>query len=230
MHVGNNDNICLGADRLDVIKQLHTFFAKSDTLLINVKQFDKASGLLMKELTGTELTLALNNFSSSDVVTQNETMKKIYQALHQMAIRRARLTPNCDLSATVLVHESFLKLFTTDKAWTDRKHFSAVAATAMRQISIDYIRSSVAQKRGGSHMAVTYSEELVQSNQDDELILKVHEIIEELRETDPDIVTLIELKFFIGLTNAEVAEATDKSLRTVNRQWDKAKQMIKDAY
>lgn len=184
----------------------------------------------MKELTGEELTIALNNFSSSDIVTQNKTMSKIYRALYHMACRRAHLTAGNDLSATVLVHESFLKLFTADNTWTDRTHFSAVAATAMRQISIDYIRSSVAQKRGGNHMAVTYSEELVQSEQDDELILKVHEIIEGLRDTDPDLVTLIELKFFIGLTNAEVAEATDKSLRTVNRQWDKAKQIIKEAY
>jgi len=177
-----------------------------------------------------ELTSALNNFASNDILAQNATMEKIYHSLYRLACRRASLSTSHDLTPTILVHESFLKLFNGKSQWTDRDHFISVAATAMRQISIDYIRSSSSVKRGGAFSHSTYSEESVGTLKDSEAILRVNDMLESLQTQEPELVTIIELKFFVGLTNQEVAESTGKSLRTVNRKWDKAKEIIKELY
>ncbi|GAB3019698.1 ECF-type sigma factor [Bowmanella dokdonensis] len=180
----------------------------------------------MKRIAEEELTMALNAYQQKSLVEQNQLMSKIYHQLRRAACVRLRQFNGADLSPTVLVHESFLKLFANEQTWHNRDHFFAVASTAMRQIMVDIARGQNALKRGGNVQEVTYSEELAASDDKEQQVLQVNEILAELEAANPDLVRIVELKFYMGLSNEEVAEALNVSRRTVHRRWDEAKALI----
>ena len=128
--------------------------------------------------------------------------------------------PDHTLQATALVHEAYLKLVDQTRVdWRGRSHFFAVAAQAMRRILVDHARQHQAAKRGGRRERNTLDEELVTGRQQEEDLLALEDALVKLAELDPRQAEMVELRFFGGLSVAEVAEALGMSKRSVEREW-----------
>lgn len=108
----------------------------------------------------------------------------------------------------------------------NRAHFFALAATAMRQILINYAEQKKAQKRGGDWLQVTYQETLLQSQHKLETLLSINEALDQVRAIDAKLADLVELRFFAGLTEVELAEIFGVNERTLRRNWTKAKVLL----
>jgi len=130
-----------------------------------------------------------------------------------------RQSPDHTLQPTALVHEAFLKLSASEKAdWKSRSHFFAAGAGAMRQILVDHARSHLRQKRGGGRKRVELNEELLSVDRDDDVLL-VDSALTELARLNERQSKIVEMRFFGGLTEPEMAEALGVSERTVQREW-----------
>ena len=159
-------------------------------------------------------------------------MPLVYQDLHRMARRqlagdggRGRT-----LDTTGLVHEAYVRLAeSTRAAWEDRGHFFAVSARAMRQIVVDYARERGAAKRGGGIRPETLDDESAAVESRAAEILAVDEALAGLGGLDPVLPRLVECRFFAGLTEEETAEALGLPLRTVQRDWARARAWLKRA-
>ena len=153
----------------------------------------------------------------------------IYAELRKLA--RARLAGSgrsVVLDTTALVHEAFLRLQGAGKVGiADRGHYLAYAATAMRSIVIDYVRRRQAEKHGGGVEHVTLDTALgeVLGASDGE-ILDVHEALEALGKVDARLVQVVEMRYFAGLTDAEIGAALGITDRTVRRDWDRARLLL----
>lgn len=130
---------------------------------------------------------------------------------------------------TSLVHQAYLRLLSADVDWTDRRHFFAVAARAMRFILADEARRQLSAKRGEG--AVEALEELRDEVGDPwvrrpEEVLSVHGALERLGKIRPRYERLVELRYFAGLSVAETAEVLGVTQRTVVRDWKAAKSWL----
>jgi RNA polymerase sigma factor (TIGR02999 family) len=144
----------------------------------------------------------------------------VYHELHRLAKRcMSGERPDHTLQPTVLVHDAFLKLAGTASVdWTDRKHFFAVAATLMRRILIDHARAVQAQKRGsGGKVSLDRAVPITPAMSDD--LLALDEALTRLAELDRRQGQVVELRFFAGLSEEEIAKVLDVSTRTVKRDW-----------
>ena len=158
-----------------------------------------------------------------------ELFPLLYDELRRLA--RSRLSSggrNVMLDTTALVHESFLRLHGAGKVeLTDRDHFMAYAATAMRSVIVDYVRRKASEKRGGDAEHVTLDTGLADSlGATDEEIVDVHEALEALAKVDARLVQVVEMRYFAGLTDDEIGAALDMSARTVRRDWERARLLL----
>ncbi len=160
---------------------------------------------------------------------------EVYHQLRKLARSQRTKRPCQDtLNTTGLVHEAFLKMADrSDGAWRDQGHFFAVSATAMRQILIDAARSRLSQKRGAGQGNASL-DDVVSRSGDVSLaeahaadVLAVNDALEELRTIDPRLCQLVECRFFAGLTHEETALAMNSSVRTVYRDWLRAKAWLR---
>jgi RNA polymerase sigma factor (TIGR02999 family) len=155
----------------------------------------------------------------------------VYDELRQMAHRQlGNERHDHTLGTTALVHETYLKLVDQTRAQlSDRAHFFAVAARAMRRILVDYARRHLALKRGGAHPQVRLDDtELITDHRADTLVA-LDEALTRLAQLDERLSQVIELRFFAGLTEDEAAEVLAVTPRTVRRDWVKAKGWLYDA-
>jgi RNA polymerase sigma-70 factor (ECF subfamily) len=128
------------------------------------------------------------------------------------------------LQTTALVDEAYLRLADQTKPrWQNRAHFFAVAARAMRQILVNYAKSSRAQKRGGGALKVELDEAAIVSPEQSQAIVDLHEALERLGTLDSRKARVVELKYFGGLNHDEIAEVMKISSVTVRRDWVFAK-------
>jgi RNA polymerase sigma factor (TIGR02999 family) len=128
------------------------------------------------------------------------------------------------LGTTGLVHEAYFRLVDQTRVeWRDRAHFFGVASHAMRQVLVDYARRRGAAKRGGKVKVLALEEGMVPAEERAEALLAVDEALTRLSEHDAGLAQVVECRFFGGLTEDETAEATGSSVRTVQRQWRRAK-------
>ena len=148
--------------------------------------------------------------------------------VHDELRRRARHylhgeRPNHTLQPTALVHEVYLRMVKVDHVdWHDRAHFFAVAARYMRQILVDSARARRYQKRGGGALKVTLDEALAVSDPSPDLVA-LDDALDVLALQDHRKARVVELRFFGGMTNEEIAAALDISTDTVTRDWQMAK-------
>jgi RNA polymerase sigma factor (TIGR02999 family) len=154
---------------------------------------------------------------------------ELYAELRRLA--RSRLAAggrHVLLDTTSLVHESFLKLQGAGRLrMEDKNHFLAYAATAMRSVVIDYVRRRGSEKRGGGAEHVTLDTDVAeQLGASDEEIVEVHNALESLEKVDPRLVKVVEMRYFAGLTDAEIGAALDITDRTVRRDWDRARLLL----
>jgi len=133
------------------------------------------------------------------------------------------------LQTTALVDEAYLRLADQTKPrWQNRAHFFAVAARAMRQILVNYAKSSRAQKRGGGALKVELDEAAIVSPEQSQAIVDLHEALEILGALDSRKARVVELKYFGGLNHGEIAEVMKISSVTVRRDWVFAKAWLYD--
>ncbi len=124
------------------------------------------------------------------------------------------------LQPTALVHEAFLKLSKqAGIEWKDRCHFYGIAARLMRQILIDHARSHATSKRGNRPLHFSLDDLEIPADERSELMLVLDEVLERLEKLDPQQAAIVEMRFFGGLSNSEIAENLKISERTVGRDW-----------
>jgi RNA polymerase sigma factor (TIGR02999 family) len=135
--------------------------------------------------------------------------------------------PNTLLDTEGLVHESFLRFVAADKLGiADRKHFFTYAAKTMRNIVIDFARRRQAERHGGAAERVTLDSRLLGDGAQDASVIDVDVALRELEALDPALAEVVEMRFFGGYTDAEIAVAMEIAERTVRRHWDKARAFI----
>jgi RNA polymerase sigma factor (TIGR02999 family) len=133
-------------------------------------------------------------------------------------------------STTALVHEAYLKLVDhSHGGWRDRAHLLAVASLAMRHLLINRARERNALKRGGAREHVTFDEEQVGPEDQAESLLQLGEALERLAAWAPRLASVVDCRFFGGLTEAETADALGVTVRTVRRDWVKARVLLRRA-
>ena len=150
----------------------------------------------------------------------------LYPELHRLAHSRVRRSGELTLlDTTSLVHESYLRFEKSGAvAFRDRSQFMAYAARVMRSVVVDVVRSRQTARRGGDSGHIELDEDQVApADPVGHEILRVHEALEELAAIDPRLVQVVEMRYFAGMTETEVSEALGMAVRTVARDWEKAK-------
>ena len=171
-----------------------------------------------------EITRVLQAIKQHEEVSE-QMMVQVYQELRQLAaVRMAREAAGQTLQATALVHEAWLRLFNGNPVgWQNRAHFYAAAAQAMRRILIERARRKMSLKRGERAEHVSIEQVDISQTLPDERVLLINEALEQLKRKDSELARVVVLKFFGGLTNAEVAEILGVTERTVHNKWVFAK-------
>lgn len=163
--------------------------------------------------------------------TLDRIMPIVYEQLrviarHQLGQRNHGGT----LSTTGLVHEAYLKLVDQSRlAWSDRAHFFALASVAMRHVLVDRARAQLTQKREGAQQRVTLDAEQVPVDDQPEMLLELNDAVDRLAAVDPRLAQVVECRFFGGLSEDETAEALGVTTRTVQRDWAKARMLLRRA-
>jgi RNA polymerase sigma factor (TIGR02999 family) len=172
-----------------------------------------------------QATRLLVDWTNGTRAAAADLMPLVYDELRLLArsyLRRE--TPGHTLQATSLVHEAYLRLVDqgTVTART-RSHFFSLAAQVMRRILVDHARRARAEKRGGEWARLEFDEGLLASNARSVDLVALDDALRDLAELNPEHSQIVELRFFGGMTNEEVAEVLDVSERTVKRGWRTAR-------
>jgi RNA polymerase sigma factor (TIGR02999 family) len=173
-----------------------------------------------------ELTQLLVSAREGDKKSAEQAFCLLYNDLRRMAGSRLRQSQHITLlNPTALVHESYLKFIGTENFQVeDRRHFFAYAATVMRTVIVDFARARGSEKRGAGaeHLVLdTALSEKLTGNEED--VLEVHEALQVLAQADAALAQVVEMRYFGGLTESEIADAMGLSERTVRRNWEKAR-------
>ena len=179
-----------------------------------------------------DITLWLDSARGGDRAALDRVLATLYQELHTMARRQLSGQHGYTLDATALVHESYLKLLgsTGTAKFEDRAHFFAYAASAMRSVVVDYARSRLARKRGGDLKRVADIPEEVEGNlRLDEDMLALNDALEKLAAADERLAQVVEMRYFAGLSELEIAELLQRSERSIRRDWQKARMFLLSA-
>lgn len=177
------------------------------------------------------VTALLLDSNNGDRESFDRLFSVIYGDLERIA-RRHLFKERSDhtLNTQALVHESYLNLVDGAQVrWKDRSHFFAMASRAMRHILIDHARRKRALKRGGDQIAVTLSDEAGTDIRTLDRLVALEEALSALEERDERLARVVECKFFAGLKSQETADALGISLRTVERDWRRARAYLRQA-
>ena len=171
------------------------------------------------------VTQLLADWSHGEAAALSELTPLVYEELRRLAHHYMKgQRPDHTLQATALVNEAYLRLADqTSPDFTNRSHFFAVAAQAMRQILVNYAKASRSQKRGGGARKVELDEAALISPEETTEILDLNEALERLATLDSRKAHVVELKYFGGLNHDEIAEVLKISKVTVHRDWIFAK-------
>jgi len=164
--------------------------------------------------------------NASTASRDDELFAGLYAELHRIArARMAAERAGKTLGATALVHEAWLRLQKSSPAeWRDRKQFYAAAAEAMRRILVEAARRRLAAKQGEGGVALPLDDAPpVPAPITDERLLGVHEVLDLLEAEDEMKARVVKLRFFVGMTNEEIAALLEVSETTVKRHWAVAK-------
>jgi RNA polymerase sigma factor (TIGR02999 family) len=166
-------------------------------------------------------------------VNESESLDDLVATAYEelRAIAHARLAwrgAGGTLSTTALVHEAYLKLANrSPSAWRDRAHFFAVASLAMRHVLVDFAKARVALKRGGARRRITLDDDAIAVDDQADALLQLDDALARLAAREPRLAKVVELRFFGGLAEDEIAESLGVTVRTVRRDWVKARVMLR---
>lgn len=171
------------------------------------------------------ITQLLNDYKGGKKDALDELFPLVYGELRKLAASRMRSERgDHTLQPTALVHEAFMKLSEQSGVdWQNRSHFYGIASRLMRQILVDHARLHAATKRGSKPIHFSLDDVQIPVEERADSILALDDVLERLEQFDEQQAKLVEMKFFGGLTNQEIAEALDISERTVGREWQAAR-------
>ena len=175
------------------------------------------------------LTELLASARQGDQDAAGAAFALLYQELRSLARAKLRQHQSMTLlDTTSLVHESYLKLVGADALpVADRHHFFAYAARVMRSVIVDFARARAAERRGGEaeHVVLdtSVSERIAAPESD---VLRVHEALDVLAQADAELAQVVEMRYFGGLSETDIAETLGLSVRTVRRRWEKARLLL----
>jgi RNA polymerase sigma factor (TIGR02999 family) len=175
-----------------------------------------------------ELAEALQAVEGRNHAELDRAFEAFYPDLKRIARARLRGSGlNGHLQTTALVHDSYLKLASgPERAFADRPHFLAYASRVLRSLVIDVVREQRALRRGGDADIVTLDTAAGEGIAPSVDIEAVNDALEDLARLDPPLARLVEMRFFGGMTEGEIAEALGISVRTVSREWQKARALL----
>lgn len=175
----------------------------------------------MSEKQPAEITEILQDWNDGNEDAKEMLLPFVYDELKRQArILMSKERKNHTLQSTALVHEAFIRLQeATGIDWQNRKHFYGIASRMMRQILVDYARKHSAGKRGKDKIHFSVDDVQIPVEDRIESVLALDEVLERLEKFDEQQSKIVEMKFFGGMTNAEIAESLEISESTVGREW-----------
>ena len=177
------------------------------------------------ELAGPDITELLVAWSRGDTKALEALAPLVYDHLHRLARRfMAGERPGHTFQATALVNEAYVRLIDSRQVeWRDRTHFFVLAARLMRRILVDFARSHDNLKKGGDRRRTTLDEALLISNEPDSDLVALDDALQALAAIDTRKAQVVELRFFGGLDEREIAQTLNISADTVQRDWKAAR-------
>ena len=171
------------------------------------------------------VTRILNAAAQGDAGAANELLPLVYEELRRLAASKmASENPGQTLQPTALVHEAWLRLTgDANRKWNDRTHFFAAAAEAMRRILVDNARRKRAQRHGGGQQRLEFLDFAAATPPNAEQLIAVNDALDKFAALDPQTAELVKLRYFVGMTIEETAEALGISKATAKRHWDYAR-------
>lgn len=171
------------------------------------------------------VTRILQAASAGDRQAAEQLVPLVYDELRRLAGWRLGNEPAQNtLQATALVHEAYLRLSPGEPCWDGRAHFFSAAAEAMRRILVDRARRRKAVKHGGEMERITWAEDGIATPLEDaDEILAVHEVLDRFATIEPRKAELVKLRYFVGMTIEDAAEALGISAPTAKRDWTYAR-------
>ncbi len=176
------------------------------------------------------VTQVLNDSQSNVPKAVNRLFDILYNDLHRVARNRVNAGGRGgELSATVLLHETYERLVKLDDLKvSDRKQFFTYAAAVMRSVVVDMARARLTARRGAGVRDVPFDTiiESTLASPVDETVMQIHEALDNLEAVEPRLARVVEMRYFAGLTLPEIAETLELTERTVSRDWNKAKALL----
>jgi RNA polymerase sigma factor (TIGR02999 family) len=176
-----------------------------------------------------EVTQILGRVEQRDGKAAEELLPLVYAELRRLAAAKMAQEPvGQTLQPTALVHEAWMRLVgSPTQSWNNRQHFFRAAAEAMRHILVDRARQRSAQRRGGYLQQTELSDSKAPVQLPDDELVAVHEALDRLAQRDPISADLVKLRYFVGLSMAEAAQAMCIPLRSAERLWTFAKAWLR---
>jgi RNA polymerase sigma factor (TIGR02999 family) len=175
------------------------------------------------------LTDLIQRAQNGDDAALRQVFDATYGDLRRLArMRLSKSGRGTLLDTTSLVHESYLRFAGAGQLRIgDRKHFLRYAGHVMRSVIVDLVRGKLAERRGGDAMHVTLDSQISDAiGEGESEILRVHEALDELGQFDARMVQVVEMRYFAGMTEVEIADALGVTDRTVRRDWEKARLLL----
>lgn len=178
-----------------------------------------------------QVTVILESIEKGDADAARKLLPLVYDELRKLAaFKLKREAPGQTLQPTALVHEAWLRLAGSNRQqWRGRKHFFGAVAEAMRRILIEQVRRKAALKRGERIPMDEFHESRIELRAPGDQVLAVHEALDALAQEEPLAARIVKLRYFVGMTIAEIAEAIEMSPSTVDRYWAFARAWLKRA-
>jgi RNA polymerase sigma-70 factor, ECF subfamily len=206
-------------------EEINVAFAMSslppqDCLYLNRTSYIIAKPVRTGNVKG-EVTLLLDRLAAGDHSAEEALITRVYVELHRLAMSRLRTERlGHTLQATALVNEAYLRLCRNQEInWQNRTHFFCVAAGVMRRILVDYARQHNAQKRNEGVRTIPLDQAISITADQSETALEIDDMLRNLSVISPRQAQVVEMRFFGGLSEEEIAVSLGKSVRTIRRDW-----------
>jgi RNA polymerase sigma factor (TIGR02999 family) len=176
-----------------------------------------------------EVTGLLNAVGAGEPIAADQLLPLVYEELRRLAVfRMANEKAGQTLQPTALVHEAWLKIAGDgNENFANRRHFFKAAATAMQQILIDTARRKQRLKHGANQAGEELHESRIAMTAPSEELLAVNDALATLALEDPEAAEVVQMRYFVGMTVPEIADALGLSSRTVDRHWAFARAWLK---
>jgi RNA polymerase sigma factor (TIGR02999 family) len=163
---------------------------------------------------------------AAESVTHSRLFASLYGELRQLAERQLRRNAGAPVSPTTLLHEAYLGMHGRDAVFPDRERFIGYAARVMRGLIIDFVRDRRALKRGGDFQFTQLPTQVPELDHDQTDLSRLSEALDELAARDAKLAELVDLRYFCGYTFEEIAAQRGTSIRTLKREWEKARALL----